>query len=491
MKKLYKIGLFFSILFFCLLGIAVRGEGTSKQIINVPQLSGDYDTLLADNSDRGLRLELNMDVRTGKSLWGDSNITAAQQLENAMKKYNTDKPQLAQVYLYLTGYKDKSLDDAAIENMNKYFDLLAKKGIKAVLRFAYIWDDSNVLAQEPKTNQVVSHIDQLAPWISKHRNQITVLQAGFIGTWGEWDSGARSRMNEKQILTTLLDKTPKDLQIQVRYLNIKNNNIEKNSENWNRAGYHDDFLIGVPHGWNTAGSNPNSADWKQMTEESKNLLIDGEMIWGSANATYVSGDGINGLLMAKRLAEQHFTSLSITHNYTEGGKDKPYSMVNWQSEFVNQRVLEKNGLPYQPEWFIDQNGNNIPRSLFEYIKQYLGYRIAVESGSYNIKNNQLNVSLKMKNYGFAAPLALDGVYVVLLDENNHQTAQKEFVSKDKLQSMQDVEQTISFSSSELKKASKIAVHLKNRQKDKLGNRLSNDITFENGFNILVNNIKGL
>lgn len=97
----------------------------------------------------------------------------------------------------------------------------------------------------------------------------------------------------------------------------------------------------------------------------------------------------------------------------------------------------------------------------------------------------------MKNYGFAAPLALDGVYVVLLDENNHQTAQKEFVSKDKLQSMQDVEQTISFSSSELKKASKIAVHLKNRQKDKLGNRLSNDITFENGFNILVNNIKGL
>src|SRR5699024_4308037 len=152
----------------------------------------------------------------------------------------SDSPQLAQVYFYLTEYKDKDLDDAAFEKMNEYFDVLEEYNIKAVLRFAYITEQGSVeLEQEPSTEQAVRHIYQLKDFIKEHEDQIHVFQMGFIGAWGEWDTGARARMDEKEIIKAVLDVIPEDMQIQVRYMNIKNNNKDViTEEDWERIGYH-------------------------------------------------------------------------------------------------------------------------------------------------------------------------------------------------------------------------------------------------------------
>lgn len=488
MNKIFQ-GLIVFVLFFTSLSIVTPiSLATERKNIEVSPLSGDFDSLLENNSDRGLRHEVNMDVETGKGLWKNSAITAIEQLDNAIKLYEKDQPKLAQVYFYLTGYREKDLDQQAFDNMNKYFEKLREYGIKAVLRFAYVWDDGNVLAQEPTTERVVRHLEQLSPWLETHKDQITVLQAGLIGAWGEWDSGARSRMNEKKILDNLLENTPKSMQVQVRYMNIKNNNIEKNDEHYARVSYHDDFLIGVPHGWNTAGENKDSAEWRQMSEETKNLLVDGEMIWGATNPAYVGEEGISGLLIAQRMAEHHFTSLSITHNYKEDGPEKPYSMVNWQSQYINQRILDNYHLPYQPEWFIDQNGNNVPRTIFEYIKQHLGYRVAVKSGNYMKEKDQLSITLTMENYGFSAPIGLEGIYIVLLDKNNKEVARQEVAAKNHFQSMTELTETFQFKLQNESQPEKIAILLKNRVPNSKGNRLSNELSFENGYNILVDGI---
>ncbi len=470
---------------FGLSAVAQRQSAIPQQkeyTFSVPSLSGTDSMLLQQqNPDRGLRMEVYMDVATRKSLFGYADVDAMQELEDEIALYGSDYPQLAQVYFYLTGYKDKDLDAVAFQNMNDYFDLLEEHNIKAVLRFAYISDDTQPLTQEPEDEQVVRHMEQLKGFLEERQDQITVLQAGLIGAWGEWDASARSRVNEKMILDAVLDNTPNDMYIQVRYLNIKNNNLDpSDTENWNRVGYHDDFLIGDLHGWNTAGSDPNSDGWKQMTEESANLLIDGEMIWGSANDMYTGGNSIDAIKIAKRMKEHHFTSLSLTHNYKEKGGQ--YSMYDWQSEYINQNILDQNGLPYDEAWFTDSEGNNLPRTMFEYLRDYLGYYLKVESAGAGVSGNQVTVNLEINNYGFAAPLALDSFDIVLLDADGNVVDQKSGCSMAELQPGAKNQISVTLTRPQDDLPYTVAVSLK--ADDGTPVRLANNLPFQNGYNHL-------
>lgn len=446
-----------------------------------PAMAGTDSMLLQENPDRGLRMEVYMDVATRKSLFEHAEEDAFAQLEDEIALYASDRPQLAQVYFYLTGYKDNDLDETAFQNMNDYFDRLKEHNIKAVLRFAYISDDTKPLEQEPADSQVERHLKQLKDFLMERQDQINVFQAGLIGAWGEWDSNARSRVDEKRILQAVLDNTPQDMYIQVRYLNIKNQNVDpEDTVSWNRVGYHDDFLIGNLHGWNTAGSDPSSDAWKQMTKESANLLVDGEMIWGSANSMYTGGKSIDSILMAQRLKEHHFTSLSMTHNYKERGGS--FSMVDWQSEYINQNILDKNGLPYEKSWFLDADGNNLPRTMFAYIRDYLGYYLKVEGASASVNGKQVTVNLQMQNYGFAAPLMMNAFEVVLLDADGQVAASAPAGDPDALQPQVLQNLTIEMQRPDAGRAYTVALSLRADGGETI--RLANELSFQNGYTIL-------
>ncbi|MDF3335696.1 DUF4874 domain-containing protein [Lacticaseibacillus rhamnosus] len=463
------------------LGFQQLKPSRAETVIPVTSLSGDKTKNLLTNTNRGLRLEVNMDVKSGMGLWGNANKTGVQELKDTIALYQDEQPQLAQVYFYLTGYKTASLDQTAFNNMNDYFKVLKQYNIKAVLRFAYIWDDGQPRAQEPTTDQVVAHIKQLAPFIKDHQNQIAVLQAGLIGAWGEWDSGARSRMNEKVILNELLSNTPSDMFVQVRYLNIKNNNIDpKNQIFWNRVGFHDDYLIGTPHVWNSAGADTTGSLWQQMAHDSLQAPVDGEMIWGSANASTLSQNQIAAKLLAQRLAEHHFTSLSLTHNYKEDGQ--AYSMAFWQHQYINRKVLSDAKLPFQESWFEDKSGQPIAHTWFDYIRDYLGYRIAVTNARVQPTEGSQKVILTLKNYGFAAPLLTTQAQVVLLDDAKNIIASRSIGNLADLQSMSSIEATAAFTTDDYQRAHYLAFKFSGL--DGQGNRLANELEFTGGYNII-------
>lgn len=447
-------------------------------------LTGDKTTeLMSANPDRGLRMEVYLDVATGMSLFEYADVDAFQQLQDEIDKYKSDNPTLVQVYFYLTGYKDKELDQTAFDNMNRYFDMLEENNLKAVLRFAYISDDTNPLSQEPEDDMVVRHWEQLSSFITERRDQISVLQAGCVGAWGEWDSGAMSRVDYKKILDAIMDNTPDDLYVQVRYSYIKTDNFSKDDPDYDRIGFHDDFLIGNLHGWNTAGSDPQSDRYQQMSEESCYVPVDGEMIWGSANDYYkgeIGGDYISSIKMAKRMAEHHFTSLSLTHNYKE--KDGYYSMEYWKTEYINQNILDENGLLYDESWFLDENVNNLPRTMFDYIKDYLGYYLKAEKASAVVNGDTVTATVALKNYGFAAPLTLDKIELVLLDADGNPVSSSEFCSLEELQSGSTVEKTIELQRPENGRGYRLALRLSSRNGDTA--RLANNIEYTDGYNIL-------
>jgi hypothetical protein len=67
--------------------------------------------------------------------------------------------------------------------------------------------------------RVLEHIGQLTPVLADNEDVIAVLQAGFIGAWGEWHSSTNdldSDANKQTILTALLAALPPSRMAQVR-----------------------------------------------------------------------------------------------------------------------------------------------------------------------------------------------------------------------------------------------------------------------------------
>lgn len=434
------------------------------------QLSGDQTKTLLTNPDRGFRFEVYLDVKTGKSIYEYADQDAIAALKREASLYTDDQPRIVQVYFYLTGYQHKPLDTQAFNHMNAFFDELAKLNLKALLRFAYISEDKRPYRQAPSVHRVQQHLEQLSGWLQEHRRQIHALQAGIIGPWGEWSQHARDTTDESTILHSLLLNSPQDLTVQVRYLNIKNRNINV-TEKWNeqRIGFHDDFLIGIGHEWNTAGKNHESNEYQQLLRESKNTVVDGESIWLFANPMYLETKYVDPELMTQRMVENHFTTLSIAHNYHEietnsyfnvtlenelkrTGKPEGLkipqtgSFEYWKHVPVTPDLLDEKHWPYQSSWFWDQKKQPIKRNYFEYLRDYLGYRLEATQISYNSALNAA-VYLTLKNTGFAAPLALAKIELLAVNKQQDVIG-KTLVEKSTLQTNNEITTVIPLTKSE-------------------------------------------
>jgi hypothetical protein len=62
----------------------------------------------------------------------------------------------------------------------------AGTGIRLMIRFIYNFGPIGAGAMDAPIDVISQHIDQLAPILLHNRDLIFALEAGFIGTWGEW-----------------------------------------------------------------------------------------------------------------------------------------------------------------------------------------------------------------------------------------------------------------------------------------------------------------
>ncbi|KAK7489232.1 hypothetical protein BaRGS_00019484, partial [Batillaria attramentaria] len=116
-------------------------------------------------------------------------------------------------------------------------DVVESASFTAVLRFCYTFSFHDPPYGDASKNIVLQHIQQLKPIFHQYERVITSVEAGFIGTWGEWYYTDHFGMPEwhtaghdpvtgympqalndrKQVLLALLHATPKSIQVQVRY----------------------------------------------------------------------------------------------------------------------------------------------------------------------------------------------------------------------------------------------------------------------------------
>jgi hypothetical protein len=117
----------------------------------------------------------------------------------------------------LAAFRDAQLDGDFIEALDASLDRIRAAGIKVVLRFTYTED--GVLDDAPM-EVTLGHVSQLAPVLQGHGDVIAVVQAGFLGAWGEWHASSNGHFDDPAVwqgfLSALLEAVPADRMLQVR-----------------------------------------------------------------------------------------------------------------------------------------------------------------------------------------------------------------------------------------------------------------------------------
>ena len=126
---------------------------------------------------------------------------------------------------YLTDFMKGDISQAFLDKCQACMDALREGGAKCILRFAYRDYHNDTEEMDPEVPVVLRHVEQLKPLLVKNEDVIFVMQAGFVGAWGEWyyttHFGFSPRTNadyqpRKQLTEALLAALPSSRQIQLR-----------------------------------------------------------------------------------------------------------------------------------------------------------------------------------------------------------------------------------------------------------------------------------
>lgn len=379
------------------------------------------------NPERGFRLEVALDVTDKNYVWDPEkypDITSY--LEQEAVAYAADSVTLVQTYFYLTGAVGKDITEEDFKTMDLFFDKLRALGKKAVLRFAYETQFMGRAATGPTEADVIRHTEQLAPFLERNKYVIQVVQAGMIGAWGEWHSSfhglEKSDETKRNILQHICRMTPEGRMVQIRVPEYKNL-LDAASADYKRVSFHDDFIVIHPHKWD-GGMSEGTPAYEQIVREAPFLPVDGELPWGTWSMNEdpdnpEAGWLIDGPQTARRLFLQHFTSLSVIHNYKEKDTRDKYSMMYWKETPLTEAFLQENRMPVSDCYFKKKDGSTAKRNAFDYIRDHLGYRLELQelSAPVTLQPKGTNpVELTLINRGFSTLFNEHPVYLVLIDQ---------------------------------------------------------------------------
>lgn len=184
---------------------------------------------------------------------------------------------------YLEGLAGRDQVDARfLSQVAADFATARSAGVKLVVRFAYSADTS----VDAPVQRAVGHVRQLAAVVNAADDVVWILQAGFIGRWGEWyysDSyasdpqrpwnlSAADWARRGQLLDALLGSVSPRVHLQVRYPAIVQR-LLSGDPRAARVGIHDDCFLASETDMGTYAS---AADRNWLAQRSATVPVGGE-----------------------------------------------------------------------------------------------------------------------------------------------------------------------------------------------------------------------
>jgi hypothetical protein len=196
----------------------------------------------------------------------------------------------------LDDFKDKEIAPWYLRKMEADFATMRRAGVKAVIRFSYTEKSTPPYGDAP-INIVLMHIRQVKPVLMANSDVILVVQAGFIGAWGEWyytDYYATSpgHINEEQwgwrraIVDSLLGAVSENRMVQLRTPNYKKHVLQMdeyipvneeeafNGSAISRIGHHNDCFVASNSDYGTYQDT--TVEKPYLAEDTKFTMIGGE-----------------------------------------------------------------------------------------------------------------------------------------------------------------------------------------------------------------------
>lgn len=290
---------------------------------------------------------------------------------------------------YLDSFVNSPITQDFLDHLQDNFNAVRAAGLKCILRFAYT-DQLPANEQPPFGDatkiQILDHIDQLEPVIQANADVIAVLQAGFIGVWGEWyytdhfvDNPATpwvvspaQHANRLEILQRLLDVMPTVHQVQIRYPHGKQAMFGTSDpigaadafsgSDIARVGHHNDCFLASDTDFGTYRDGSIAADKAYVAAETVYLPQGGETCHPNPPRSLCE-------TAVSELAQRHWSYLNRDYH--------PDVLASWASG-----------------------------GCFADIERRLGYRFRLVEGSYSdiVRSDEpISGQITIHNDGFAAP----------------------------------------------------------------------------------------
>ena len=343
------------------------------------------NTTVFKNPERGFTEELNGKVSVKSPYRVKNHIDS-----NWGKKDCMTMP----VVLYNFGnFKSQDLPDEILAGFDEDMQELRNLGLKCVLRFAYTERESDKVDATPEWVQ--RHLEQLKPHLAANADVIYVLEAGFVGVWGEWyysqnygNETQHVTANRRKVIGYLFDNAPAEMFILFRYPMIKTEYLGDSrpltsAEGFSgsvraRMGCHNDAFL---HNWGNMGtyaSDDNSDDPAVRQYIATETL-------------YVPNGGETNIDDDDALAERRYTQA-------------PSEMSKYHWSFCGSTYAT----PVTGRWRSS--------GLFDTLNVYMGYRYNLLDGHYTDQvapGGKMNVTIRVRNAGYAPLYNARKAYLVL------------------------------------------------------------------------------
>ncbi len=387
-------------------------------------IAAGQDGLLLNNPDRGFRAET---VWYVKEMAEKPNVRASlsEKLDTYLNGCLPERIKLNMAYIYLTHYRNMDIPPEGLEAIQIFFDICRERRIKLMTRFGYC-DSFLNLSTGANEDTLIRHIKQLAPLVARNKDVIHTVQCGFVGAYGEWvPIYQQPSVNYRNIICAIVENLtlPNGLFYQIRLPRYKNE-VSDLPEIYNNIGFNNDAFFGEQrlYGWESGDfqvGHPND-EWEQVIREAAWTPQDGELF---VNVNLVKTrrmvDGMEAIL---ELAHHRHASLSCWHGYKEISSDwEPTTVMGrWKTQPITEEQLKKNNIVYCTNWFYDKNGKKVERNTFQFVRDYLGYKLEAQqvviTGICKPKST-IHINMSIKNYGFSAAFNLESGFA-MLDSNN-------------------------------------------------------------------------
>ncbi|HSC87225.1 MAG TPA: DUF4832 domain-containing protein [Polyangiaceae bacterium] len=176
-------------------------------------------------------------------------------LEEETLDWIEDEYSLYFSYVRLDDYRDQTLPADFLQSIQAGIDKVRAEDAKLILRFAYNFGPYPDSEPDASLSRVQEHIEQLTPLLEANVDVIAVVQAGFIGAWGEWHTstnGLTSAANKRAVWEALIDAVPSSRAVQLRYpgdlLDLLGDTPLTADDAWDgspaaRTGHHNDCFL--------------------------------------------------------------------------------------------------------------------------------------------------------------------------------------------------------------------------------------------------------